>query len=52
MISNGDRKLGAGSPLVRPFVSVIDPELFFTLPEKQIRAGVIDMMSHIMEQLL
>lgn len=52
VISNGDRKLGAGSPLVRPFVSVIDPELFFTLPEKQIRAGVIDMMSHIMEPLL
>ena len=50
VISNGDRKLGAGSPLVRPFVSVIDPELFFTLPEKQIRAGVIDMMSHIMER--
>lgn len=50
VISNEDRKLGAGSPVVRPFVSVIDPELFFTLPEKQIRAGVIDMMSHIMER--
>lgn len=50
VISHEGRKLGTGSPLVRPFVSVIDPELFFTLPEKQIRAGVIDMMSHIMER--
>lgn len=50
VISHDGRKLGTGSPVVRPFVSVIDPELFFTLPEKQIRAGVIDMMSHIMER--
>lgn len=50
VLSNEDRKLGTGTPLVRPFVSVIDPEIFFTLPKKQIRAGVIDMMSHIMER--
>lgn len=50
VLNNKDRKLGTGTPLVRPFVSVIDPEIFFTLPKKQIRAGVIDMMSHIMER--
>lgn len=51
VVINGEgRKLGAGTPVVRPFASVINPKLFFTLPEKQIRAGVIDMMSHIMER--
>ena len=50
VISNDDRKLGTGSPVVRPFASFINPELFFTLPVKQVRAGVIDMMSHIMER--
>ncbi len=50
VISGENRKLGAGSGVIRPFVSVVNPELFFTLPKKQIRAGVIDMMSHIMER--
>lgn len=50
VISHEGRKLGAGNGLVRPFVSVINPELFFTLPAKQVRAGVTDMMSHIMER--
>lgn len=51
VVINGEgRKLGAGTPVVRPFASVINPKLFFTLPQKQIRAGVIDMMSHIMER--
>lgn len=50
VLSDKDRKLGTGTPIVRPFVSVIDPEIFYTLPKKQIRAGVIDMMSHIMER--
>lgn len=50
VISHQGRKLGAGCSVVRPYLSVINPELFFTLPEKQIRAGVIDMMSHIMER--
>lgn len=50
VISHQGRKLGAGTDIVRPFASIINPELFFTLPEKQVRAGVIDMMSHIMER--
>jgi alcohol dehydrogenase YqhD (iron-dependent ADH family) len=43
-------KLGYGSPLLRPLVSVINPELFFTLPKNQIANGVADMMSHIFER--
>ena len=50
VISHQGRKLGTGSDIVRPFASIINPELFFTLPPKQVRAGVIDMMSHIMER--
>ena len=50
VVSEGEEKLGCGCPLVRPKAAVINPELFFTLPQKQVSAGVIDMMSHIMER--
>lgn len=50
VITNGHVKAGAGTNVVRPKVAVINPELFFTLPQKQVSAGVIDMMSHIMER--
>ncbi len=52
VISNEEkgRKYGYGSPLLRPLVSVMNPELFFTLPKEQIAAGVADMMSHIFER--
>ncbi|MCD8340208.1 MAG: iron-containing alcohol dehydrogenase [Burkholderiales bacterium] len=50
VINGNGRKLGIGTPVIRPFVALIDPEYFFTLPQNQIRAGVIDMMSHIMER--
>ena len=50
VITQGEEKLGAGTGVVRPKVAFINPELFFTLPKKQIAAGVIDMMSHIMER--
>ena len=50
VVSEGEEKLGCGCPLVRPKAAVINPELFFTLPRKQVSAGVIDMMSHIMER--
>lgn len=52
VISNGHVKAGCGNEFVRPKVSAINPELFFTLPQNQISAGVFDMMSHIMEPLL
>jgi alcohol dehydrogenase YqhD (iron-dependent ADH family) len=43
-------KLTCGSALLRPLLSVINPELFFTLPKNQIAYGVADMMSHIFER--
>lgn len=43
-------KLGYGHPLLHPVVSVINPELFFTLPPNQIANGVADMMSHVFER--
>ena len=50
VISNGNVKAGTGHACIRPRVSILNPELFFTLPESQIAAGVFDMMSHIMER--
>ena len=50
VVSHRDRKLGFTSQKLRPVVSVINPELFFTLPSEQIAYGVSDMMSHIMER--
>jgi len=44
------RKLTYKSPLLRPVLSVINPELFFTLPKNQVANGVSDMMSHIFER--
>jgi alcohol dehydrogenase YqhD (iron-dependent ADH family) len=43
-------KLGYGSPLLRPLISVVNPELFFSLPKNQIANGAADMMSHIFER--
>ncbi|HML36602.1 MAG TPA: iron-containing alcohol dehydrogenase [Bacillota bacterium] len=52
VISNEEMqlKLGIHSDKIRPLFSVINPELFFTLPKSQIGNGVCDMMSHIMER--
>jgi len=36
--------------LLRPVVSVINPELYFTLPKNQIANGVTDMISHVFER--
>jgi len=43
-------KLGYGSPKLRPLLSIMNPELFFTLPKNQIANGVADMMSHVFER--
>ena len=43
-------KLGYGAPTLRPVFSIINPELFFTLPHRQMANGVSDMMSHIFER--
>jgi alcohol dehydrogenase YqhD (iron-dependent ADH family) len=43
-------KLGYGSSALRPLLSVVNPELFFTLPKEQLAYGVADMMSHVFER--
>lgn len=43
-------KLGYGSECLRPVFSILNPELFFTLPKNQIANGVCDMMCHIFER--
>jgi len=43
-------KIGYGSPRIRPVLSIMNPELFFTLPKEQIGFGVADIMSHVMER--
>lgn len=45
-----EMKLGYGNDHLRPLLSVMNPELFFTLPKNQIANGVADMMSHIFER--
>ncbi len=44
------KKLGYGNMHLRPCISIVNPELFFTLPENQIANGVADMISHIFER--
>ena len=52
VITNEEKQLkyGYGSPHLRPLLSIINPELFFTLPKNQVANGVADMMSHVFER--
>lgn len=52
VITNEEKmlKYGYGSPHLRPLISVMNPELFFTLPPDQVANGVADMMSHVFER--
>lgn len=52
VITNEEKqiKVGYGSGILRPVFSIVNPELFFTLPKNQIANGVADMMSHIFER--
>jgi alcohol dehydrogenase YqhD (iron-dependent ADH family) len=52
VITNAEKQLkyGYGSPLLRPVFSIINPELFYTLPKNQIANGIADMMSHVFER--
>ncbi len=43
-------KMGFSSDKIRPLFSIMNPELFYTLPENQVANGVCDMMSHILER--
>lgn len=45
-----ERKLASNREVSRPEFSIINPELFFTLPKNQIANGACDMMGHIFER--
>lgn len=45
-------KLAFGSALVMPVFSVLDPEVIFSLPDKQVANGVVDAFVHVVEQYL
>src|SRR5574344_1344512 len=43
-------KFAFHSPAVYPKFSIIDPQTTFSLPEKQVRNGIVDTYVHVMEQ--
>jgi NADP-dependent alcohol dehydrogenase len=45
-------KLAFSSPYVMPKFSVLDPEVVFSLPEKQVANGIADAFVHVLEQYL
>jgi NADP-dependent alcohol dehydrogenase len=45
-------KLFFGSPLCFPVFSVLDPEATYSLPEEQVRNGIVDAYVHVMEQYM
>lgn len=45
-----NEKLAFGNPCAFPVFSIIDPEVTYTLPEKQVINGIIDTFVHTMEQ--
>ena len=47
---DGMLKRGAGSNLLRPRFSVLNPELTFTLPAYQTACGATDIMAHVFER--
>ncbi|MCL2578025.1 MAG: iron-containing alcohol dehydrogenase [Defluviitaleaceae bacterium] len=44
------RKYGMGSDLIRPVISIVNPEYFTSLPKAQLGYGVADILSHIFER--
>jgi len=45
-------KLSFYSLLVMPLFSILDPEVIFSLPEKQVANGIVDAFVHVIEQYL
>ncbi|MEW9097339.1 MAG: iron-containing alcohol dehydrogenase [Clostridiaceae bacterium] len=44
------QKLGLESDLLRPKFAILNPELTLTLPNNQTFAGIVDILSHVMER--
>lgn len=45
-------KMAFGSPYVMPKFSILDPEVVFSLPDRQVANGVVDAFVHVIEQYL
>lgn len=45
-----NEKLAFSNEKVYPKFSIIDPEVTYTLPERQVRNGIVDTFVHVMEQ--
>lgn len=45
-----EEKLSFSSPILYPKLSIIDPELQYTVSQSQVVAGGIDIMAHVMER--
>jgi NADP-dependent alcohol dehydrogenase len=45
-------KLAFDSPAVLPQFSILDPEVIFSLPDRQVANGVVDAFVHVIEQYL
>lgn len=50
--SENNLKLGFASPLVFPQFAILDPEVTYSLPLRQVINGVVDSFVHVMEQYL
>ncbi len=52
VLTNEDtmRKVGLNTPLNRPVLAFMNPELTFTVPEKQLVCGVADIIMHTLER--
>lgn len=47
-----DRKVAFVSELMQPRFSILDPEATFSLPQKQVRNGIVDTFIHVVEQYM
>lgn len=47
-----EEKLAFASPAVFPEFSVLDPEVIFSLPDRQVANGIVDAFIHVIEQYL
>lgn len=52
VVSRGKDKLGFGNPQLFAKFSILDPEVTYSLPEKQLGNGIVDAFVHVLEQYL
>lgn len=45
-------KLGMGSPVLFPKFSILDPIVISSLPQRQLKNGIVDSFTHVLEQYM